>query len=298
MNIDGGSVVTECVVSAMGPAWPQFVTPGVGEAPPVRVHNTTFSHFPVDRQAGEFDLGFVDPPYNIGIDYGHGSAADRKSAAEYMSFTRGYIGLLRRAVRPGGAVWLLLPDEWVGFADYVCRFEAGLSMRNWVKWHETFGVQTTHKFARTSRHLLYYVTPGGGKRHPETFNPDAVKVPSARMTKYEDKRAAPGGKVMGDVWEISRVAGTFHERAAGFQNQLPEALLERVVLATTKPGDRVLEFFAGSGSLGRVCLSQGRGYDGYEQVEKNARNAHSRIEERAKELRAAQRKELAGVGRG
>lgn len=267
-----------------GASWPQWVTPGVDAAPPVRINNASYSKFPLDHKAGEYDMAFGDPPYNIGVDYGAGSQTDKKSTEQYMSFTRGWLGVASRAVRAGGAVWVLLPDEWVGFADYVCRFELGLSMRNWVKWHETFGVQTTHKFARTSRHLLYFVRPPAGK-DKVTFNAEAVKVPSERMLKYEDKRAAPGGKVMGDVWEVSRVAGTFSERAEGFANQIPEDLLTRVVQATTRSGDKVLEFFSGSGSLARVCLAEGRGYDGYEVEGRNAKNAHQRVQQRAVELR-------------
>jgi site-specific DNA-methyltransferase (adenine-specific) len=236
---------------------------------------------------GQFDLFFADPPYNIGVDYGGGKAADSLTPDENLASCRRWLKLAANAVRPGGAVWLLLPDEWVGILDYVCRMELGLHMRNWIKWHETFGVQTTNKFARTSRHVLYYVRPS----HPTTddnrftFNPDAVKVPSDRQTKYNDSRGAAGGKVMGDVWTVSRVAGTFSERAEGFKNQIPEELLTRVILSTTRPRDKVLEFFSGSGSLARVCLAEGRCYEGYERHGRNASRSHARVTERAAELR-------------
>jgi site-specific DNA-methyltransferase (adenine-specific) len=71
-----------------------------------------------------------------------------------------------------------------------------------------------------------------------------VLVPSARQTKYGDQRAKPGGRVPGDVWAFPRVCGTFKERA-GHVCQTALALLERVVLVASNPGDLVLEPFAG-----------------------------------------------------
>ena len=56
----------------------------------------------------------------------------------------------------------------------------------------------------------------------------AVTVPSARQEKYGDRRASPGGKIMGDVWEVPRVCGTFKERVKGVPTQLPSELVRRI----------------------------------------------------------------------
>jgi len=230
--------------------------------PPVRLILGDVSAF--DPAAGHTPaaMSVADPPYNFGVKYGaSAAAADRLTPEAYLKWCYRWFWALARTTAPGGCVWLVIPDEWAAeFAVYGKR-ALGLTLQNWVKWHETFGVQTTGKFARTSRHLLHFLTPGG----PGFFDAAAVKVPSARQTKYNDRRAAAGGKVPGNVWEFSRVCGTFRERVPGLPTQLPEAMLERVVRATCPPGGLVREFFAGSGSLARVCVREGRAYEGWER---------------------------------
>ena len=88
--------------------------------------------------------------------------------------------------------------------------------------------------------------------------PKAIRVPSARQLKYNDKRADPKGRVPDDVWQFPRVCGTFHERRKWIPNQHPEALLERMVLLSTRKGDTVIDMFAGSGNMFRVCKKLGR----------------------------------------
>ena len=91
-----------------------------------------------------------------------------------------------------------------------------------------------------------------------TWNTGDIRVKSARQLKYKDKRANPLGRVPDDVWEFPRVCGTFHERRKWIPNQHPEALIERMVLMSTNPGDLVIDLFAGSGTVHRVCKRLGR----------------------------------------
>jgi site-specific DNA-methyltransferase (adenine-specific) len=102
-----------------------------------------------------------------------------------------------------------------------------------------------------------------------TWNPDAVLVPSDRLTRYADPRTArsrtPGRRVPFDVWGLpddgphwGRVQGNNRERRAGHPNQLPEVYLERLVRAYTNPGDLVLDPFAGSGTTLVVARALGR----------------------------------------
>jgi site-specific DNA-methyltransferase (adenine-specific) len=62
---------------------------------------------------------------------------------------------------------------------------------------------------------------------------------------------------MGDVWEIPILAPVAKERT-GYPTQKPEALLERLILATTNPGDLVMSPYCGSGTVSVVCLKNGR----------------------------------------
>jgi site-specific DNA-methyltransferase (adenine-specific) len=142
---------------------------------------------------------------------------------------------------------------------------------------ETFGVNCRRKFNRTSRPMFYFTK----HRTRFTFNVEALTTPSARQIKYGDRRANPAGKVLDDVWTISRVCGTFRERVPDVPTQLPIALVRRVVLGLTRPGDLVVDPFTGSGTTGVVCIEHGRRFHGIELREKFAAIAQARIDKAA-----------------
>jgi DNA modification methylase len=217
------------------------------------------------------DLVVADPPYNIGVDYGQGKSADRRP--DYWEWCRKWIFLCDRALKPTGSLWIVSGQEHGAEIDLSLQLQ-GLHVRNRVTWHETFGVYCSHKFGRTSRPIFYATKARKGF----TFNRSAVTVPSARQTKYGDRRAAPGGKVMGDVWKISRICGTFKERVPGVPTQLPEELVRRIVEVSSNPGDTVLDPFAGSGTIPAVASALGRNAIGIELNPEYAEIAKQRVD--------------------
>lgn len=216
------------------------------------------------------DLVVADPPYNIGFDYGYGSKADRR--ADYDLWCQRWIGWCYRVLKPHGSIWIISGQEHGADIDIAMR-NSGLTIRNRITWHETFGVYCHNKFGRTSRPIYYAVKDA---KH-FTFNKQAVTVPSARQEKYGDKRAAPGGKIMGDVWQINRVCGTFSERVKGVPTQLPSELVERIILVSSNPGDAVLDPFAGSGTTLAVAKRLGREASGIELNPEYAEIAERRV---------------------
>jgi site-specific DNA-methyltransferase (adenine-specific) len=221
-------------------------------------------------ERGSVDLIFADPPYNIGIDYGSGQKADRRD--DYDLWCGKWIYWCYRALKPHGSLWIISGQEHGADIDIAIQ-RTGMTMRNRITWHETFGVQCQRKFARTSRPIYYAVKDA--KRF--TFNAAAVTVPSARQTKYGDKRAAPGGKIMGDVWQINRVCGTFRERVKGVPTQLPEELVERIIRVSSNESDTVLDPFAGSGTTLAVAARLGRHAIGCELNPEYAAIAERRV---------------------
>ena len=215
------------------------------------------------------DLVVADPPYNIGIDYGQGKKADRRG--DYWQWCRQWIYLCDRALRPGGSIWIISGQEHGAEIDLSLQLQ-GLTVRNRVTWHETFGVYCHGKFGRCSRPIFYAVKGKGF-----TFNRESVTIPSARQTKYGDRRAAPGGKIMGDVWQINRVCGTFKERVKGVPTQLPEELVRRIIGVSSNPGDTVLDPFAGSGTTPAVAAAMGRKSIGIELNPEYAAIAERRL---------------------
>ena len=237
---------------------------------------------------GSVDLVFADPPFNIG--YKYDVYHDKRAAADYLEWTEKWLAAANRVLSPTGAFVLAIGDEFV--AEHKIRLDAlGLNFRNWIVWHYTFGVNCTKKFNRSHAHILYYT------KHPTdiTFNPEDIRVPSARMTTYADSRANPLGKLPDDTWVLrpqetdrhfqpgtdtwyeSRVCGTFKERT-GHPCQMPEAVLERIIRVATNPNGIVLDPFAGSGTTLAVAKKLGRRYLGCELSDDYAQGVQERLD--------------------
>lgn len=226
----------------------------------------------VRDEHGPARLIFTDPPYNIGIDYGGGKAADRLWDDDYLRWVDDWIGLCCDCLTDDGSLWVMIGDEYA--AEYAGIMKRrGLTIRSWIKWYETFGVNCQNKFNRTSRHIFYAVKDDGDF----VFNPEPVTRPSDRQMKYGDSRASAGGKLWDDVWQIPRLTGTCAERIPDFPTQLPLALVEPVVLCSSMPGDLVVDPFNGSGTTGVASVRNGRKYVGIEKSEKFADVASKRL---------------------
>lgn len=226
---------------------------------------------------GPARLIFTDPPYNIGIDYGDGEKADLLTPQAYMKWVRSWFSLCWDCLTDDGSLWVMIGDEYA--AEYCTELKAtGFTIRSWIKWYETFGVNCSNKFNRTSRHIFYAVKD----EKSFVFNPEPVTRPSDRQTKYGDSRAAAGGKLWDDVWQIPRLTATCAERVPDghgdfFPTQLPLALVEPIVLCASMPGDLVVDPFNGSGTTGVASLRNGRQYIGIEKSEKFADMADMRL---------------------
>lgn len=243
--------------------------------------------------AGWVDLVFADPPFNIGYLY-HGYD-DRKDVDEYLDFSRKWMAAVHRSLKPTGSFFLAIGDEFAADLCVIARRELGFELRNWIIWHYTFGQQTKRMFAKSHTHILYF-----SKSHSladVTFNADAVRVKSARQLIYADSRANPKGKLPddtwflrpqeaaphgyfeegADVWNISRVCGTFKEREGWHGCQMPIAVLERIIKVASNPGDVVLDPFNGSGTTVVAAALLGRKYIGIDQSDSYVEFARKRL---------------------
>lgn len=221
-----------------------------------------------EQPAASVDLAFADPPFNIGYEYD--LYDDRRAREDYLEWTGRWLAAVKRVLKPTGSFFVAIGDEYA--AEHKVRMDAlGFTLRNWIVWHYTFGVNCTKKFNRSHAHIFYYVADP----NRFTFNPDPVRVPSARMTTYADRRANPVGKLPddtwvlrpqetdghfqpeSDTWYVPRVCGTFKERVQ-HPCQMPEAVLERIIRVASNPGDLVLDPFAGSGTTLAAAKRLGR----------------------------------------
>lgn len=236
------------------------------------------------------ELAFVDPPFNIGFDYGENEYQDNLDPAEYEAWCHAWMAILYYKLTPTGSFWLAIGDEWAAELKVLAR-EVGFHLRSWVVWYYTFGVNSPNKLTRSHAHLFYFTKNKKGF----TFNPDAIRVPSARAIVYNDKRANPDGRLPddtwiirpqdlpegfpadGDMWSIPRICGTYKERQEGAANQMPEQLMGRIIRACTNEGDLVLDPMSGTGTTAAVAKKLKRKYLGFELSEKFADMAMKRV---------------------
>jgi len=219
---------------------------------------------------GWADLVFADPPFNI--DYGYDVYDDNQTRSAYLRWAAEWLVGAARLLRPHGTLVVAIGDEYAG--EYkVMLTEHGLTLRNWIIWHYTFGPHQRKKFGRDHSHLLYFT------KHPSrfTFNADAVRIESQRQ-RDGDPRADHRGRVPGDVWTFPRLVGNAAERL-GHPCQMPIAILDRIIKACSSPGDVVFDPFAGSGTTLASAKKNGRRYLGCELSPDYAKAIRKRLKE-------------------
>jgi DNA modification methylase len=206
---------------------------------------------------GTVDLAYADPPFFSGRDY-----ADARSGAAAFSdvwpHLDAYLGWLRerlvelaRVLAPAGS--LFLHCDW--HAGHYLKVELdrilgyggvadGPGFKNEIVWAYGLGGSSARYLPRKHDTILWY-TRGPGHH----FEAPLVPARSRRMRGQLKK--------LGDVWEIPSLNNMAAERT-GYPTQKPEALLERLLLAASRPGDLVLDPFCGSGTLPAVAARLGR----------------------------------------
>lgn len=200
-----------------------------------------FSEISRDR-IGPVDLIVADPPDNIGLKYN--GFKDKKHEAEYELDIQAW--LTKMKIITEGPIFFTFNSKWTGVVEFAIN-RIGMRLIQRLQWYFTFGQDQTKisRYALCHRPVYWLNSP--------YIEPENIKIPSARQIKYNDKRAAPGGKMPPNVWEFPRVCGTFKEKRKHCPTQLPEGLVERIVKGHCCPGGRVLDPFMGTGTTARVC---------------------------------------------
>jgi len=191
---------------------------------------------------GNFACAFLDPPDALGLKLNGYKEVPKK----------GYIDWLGRVLEPTiahcGITWLSYNSLW-DLAVKHWAYEYGqthdIEIKPFYQYY-TFFQCNNRDCASAERPLLRF-------RHKNApIYPDQIRVQSWRQL-HGDKRAAPGGKVPGNVWDFPRVTGNSKQRRSYNPTQLNEALVERAIKLSTKEGDNVLDLFSGTGTVIRVC---------------------------------------------
>lgn len=224
------------------------------------------------------DLIFADPPYNLQLkgqlhrpDNSQVDAVDDhwdqfSSFAAYDRFTRDWLRAARRVLKPNGAIWVIGSYHNI-FRVGAALQDAGFWVLNDVVWRKSNPMPNFRGKRLTNAHeTMIWASKAEGAKY--TFN-------------YEALKAMNDGVQMRSDWVIPICTG--HERLKdangdkAHPTQKPEALMHRVLVGTTNPGDVVLDPFFGTGTTGAVAKMLGRDYIGIEREESYRKVAEKRL---------------------
>ncbi len=203
----------------------------------------------------------------------------------YLAFLRPRVEEMRRLLKPTGTLYLHLDWHAVHYAKVMLDEVFGYdNLLNEIIWSYRTGGLSRRWFARKHDTLLVYArrcgrqkfhVQRGGAFRTDGLNHDEHGRP------YKNTRSGrlyfhPDGPTMTDVWEIPFLSTVSRERV-GYPTQKPEALLERILQASTDPGDVVADFFCGSGTTLAVAAKLGRKWMGCDSSKEAVRIARQRL---------------------
>jgi len=213
-----------------------------------------------------FDLVIADPPYNLGKDYGNNH--DIKGFEEYLAFSKDWIKQAHRLLKTNGTIYVFMGFRFISYLYELLDREFEMFFNSWIVWHYTQGMGKTRGFSPRHDDILMFT-----KTKDFIFNLDDIRVPQ----KYYRKRNNMRGANPGDVWEFSHVHYC-NENRQNHPTQKPEGLMERMILASSNEGSRIIDPFLGSGTTLRVCQQLNRAAIGIELNPEYAKMSQKRVQ--------------------
>ena len=227
-----------------------------------------------------FDLIYIDPPFNTGRSQSRtrirterddegdrvgfqgrryrttvvGVSAYADSFDDYMAFLVPRLEEAHRLLKPNGSFFLHLDYREVHYAKVALDQIFGReSFINEIIWAYDYGARATNRWSPKHDNILWYA------KDPSCycFNFDEMdRIPYMAPSLVGEEKAARG-KTPTDTWWHTIVSPNGREKT-GYPTQKPLGILSRIVRIHSRPGDRLLDFFAGSGSFGEAAASHGR----------------------------------------
>ncbi len=214
---------------------------------------------------GSVDLIFADPPYNIGKRFG--DSLDRwPSDDAYADWCYEWIDLCLKKLKPSGSIYLMTSTQAMPHLDLYLRKRVTILSR--IVWHyDSSGVQARRYYGSMYEPILFGVKDADHY----VFNADDIRVEArtgATRKLIDYRKAVPTQynttKVPGNVWFFPRVRYRMDEYEE-HPSQKPEALMERIIRASSRPGDVVLDPFSGTFTTCAVAQKLGRRSIGIER---------------------------------
>ncbi|MDM8516303.1 adenine-specific DNA-methyltransferase [Desulfobacterales bacterium HSG16] len=223
------------------------------------------------------DLIFVDPPYNIGKKFSQ--FEDRWSSdIEYAKWAYKWIDECIRVLKPAGTMYLMTSTQAMPYLDLYIRERLAVLSR--IIWsYDSSGVQAKKYYGSLYEPILHCVK--NSNSYP--FNADEILVEAKtgakrKLIDYRGNTPKPykTKKVPGNVWNFPRVRYRMGEYEK-HPSQKPEALLDRIIRASSNKGDTVLDPFSGTFTTSAVAKALGRNTISIESQEEYLRIGLRRV---------------------
>ncbi len=231
---------------------------------------------------GFVDLIYIDPPFNTGrkqtrtrirtvssedgdrtgfqgkryetIKLGKNGYQD--SFSDYLSFLEPRLREAYRILKEDGSLYFHIDYREVHYCKVLLDEIFGRDcFINEIIWAYDFGGRTRKRWPAKHDNILWYAKDAENF----TFNYEEIERIPYMAPGLVGKEKAARGKLPTDTWWHTIVGTNSHEKT-GYPTQKPEGVLKRIITASSKPGGLVLDFFAGSGTVGAVCLQEGRDF--------------------------------------
>ncbi len=230
---------------------------------------------------GHFDLIYIDPPFNTGrrqrrtqlrtelADDGDRVGWSEKRyrttrlasrwfadafGDDYLAFLEPRLEEAHRLLAPAGSFFLHLDYREVHYAKVVLDGIFGrASFMNEIIWAYDYGARSRTRWSPKHDNILWYAKDPAHY----TFHRDATDRIAYMAPRLVGPEKVARGKTPTDTWWHTIVSPNGKEKT-GYPTQKPLGVIERIVAVHSNPGDRLLDFFAGSGTLGAAAAKLGR----------------------------------------
>ena len=205
------------------------------------------------------DMTFADPPFNLNKKYGN--YKDTKAENDYIQWCEKWLTEMVRIIKPTGSMFVHNIPKWlIHFANHLNKIAF---FKHWIAW-DSMGTPLGKTLLPSHYGILFYTKNQKGFKFNELRSPHKKCPHCGEMIKdYGGKKNQinPYGTLLSDVWsDIHRIR--HGSRRDQHPCQLPEPLLERLILMTTNEGDIVLDPFIGAGTSALAAKRLGRNFIG------------------------------------
>lgn len=214
------------------------------------------------------DLLFLDPPYNLTKSFG-AETFKEMPPEEYAGWMRSWFPRVLRTLKSTASVYIC--GDWRSSAAIHAVASEHLNVRNRITWEREKGRGASRNWKNCSEDIWFCTL---SDRY--TFNVEAVKLKRKVIAPYRDREGRPkdweeceGGSYRlthpSNLWTDITVPFWSMSENTDHPTQKPEKLLARIILASSNPGDCVMDPFLGSGTTSVVAKKLGRRYVGVER---------------------------------